>query len=583
MNKFRIEPKNRQYILIAILSLCLGLIMVAETQGQTLCSQYGASIFNGNSTHGHQEDTPFAMHSVVKLPQALYVAEFLSRNGLTLDDSVLVCKDSLDTETWSPMLTTFDGTRHFSYAELLRWSLAASDNNACDLLFAYCGLPTEVDKYIHALGFDQIHVRLTEKEMRREPMRAIENSSTPRAMAGLLEWLYTHRLDNEYVTFVWNTMAGCNTGMERIAAVVPQGCRLVHKTGSGFRLPDGRQDRNDVGIIILPDGSHVSLAVFVRETNEEKDVAEVAQQCLMHAQADNFLQNMPPDLQHRQTLAIVKAIDGDNNDLMAVRNARNAQPKYSDNVETRMITDNMRLYEPKDSHDRRLPVMLYLHGGGWTFGSINSCGRFCNAVAASGAVRVVALDYRLAPEHPYPAGLNDCISAVKYIMAHADKLLIDTAHVTLGGDSSGGNLALATALSEECRGKIESLLLFYPVTKAFDDNSQSWLLYSKGYGLDAEIMDAFNRAYTSNADARSADISVGLCSDAELHALPRTLIVAAERDILCDQGKALAERMGNRAKRIEYKGTVHLFITVPGQDIAFEKAVKDAVSFIVRK
>lgn len=579
----RMRPKNIQYALIAILSLCLSLVMESKAQDHTVHSQYGACTIIGNTKCGHKEDTPFAMHSVVKLPQALYVADYLRRNGLTLDDSVLVCKDSLDADTWSPMLATFNKTRHFSYAELLRWSLAASDNNACDLLFAHCGMPTEVENYIHALGFDQIHVRLTEKEMRHKPMRAIENSSTPRAMAGLLEWLYRHRLDNENISFVWNIMTGCNTGMKRIAAVMPRGCRLVHKTGSGFRSSDGRQDRNDVGIIIFPDGSHVSIAVFVQESGEEKDVAEVAQQCLMHAQADNFLRNMPPDLQHRQTSAILKAIDGDSNDLMAVRNLRNVQPKYSDNVETRMITDNMRIYEPKDSHDRRLPVMLYLHGGGWTFGSINSCGRFCNAVAASGAVRVVALDYRLSPEHPYPAGLNDCISAVKYIMAHADELLIDASHITLGGDSSGGNLALATALSEECRDKIESLLLFYPVTKAFDDGSPSRQLYGKGYGLDAEIMDAFNSAYTINADARSADISVGLCNDADLHTLPRTLIVAAERDILCDQGRALAERMGNGARRIEYKGTVHLFITVPGQDIAFEKAVKDAVSFIVRK
>ena len=73
----------------------------------------------------------------------------------------------------------------------------------------------------------------------------------------------------------------------------------------------------------------------------------------------------------------------------------------------------MRIYEPKDGSAGRLPVLLYLHGGGWTFGSINSCGRFCNAMAASGKMRVIALDYRLAPEHPYPAGLDDCIGAVE--------------------------------------------------------------------------------------------------------------------------------------------------------------------------
>ncbi|MGM9692794.1 MAG: alpha/beta hydrolase, partial [Alloprevotella sp.] len=235
---------------------------------------------------------------------------------------------------------------------------------------------------------------------------------------------------------------------------------------------------------------------------------------------------------------------------------------------------------PKGSQDSCLPVLLYLHGGGWTFGSINSCGRFCDAMAASGEMRVIALDYRLAPEHPYPEGLNDCIAAVSYIINHATELHIDVNHITVGGDSSGGNLALATALSEACRGKIESLLLFYPVTKAFDDGSESWKQYGEGFGLDAEIMNAFNRAYTINANSRSSAISVGLCGDDELNRLPRTLLIAAERDILRDQGLELADRMHGKIQRIEYEGTVHLFITVPGQSVAFDRAVKDAIRFI---
>ena len=174
-------------------------------------------------------------------------------------------------------------------------------------------------------------------------------------------------------------------------------------------------------------------------------------------------------------------------------------------------------------------------------------------------------------------------SAVNYIIDHAAELHIDANHITIGGDSSGGNLALATALSETCCGKIESLLLFYPVTKAFDDGSESWQQYSKGFGLDAEIMEAFNRAYTINADNRCSAISVGLCSDEELNMLPRTLLIAAERDILRDQGLNLAERMCGKIQRIEYKGAVHLFITVPGQKTAFDRAVKDAIGFICNK
>ena len=553
------------------------------SENQSLYYLYGASIMKGNSYCGHQDDSSFAMHSVMKFPQALYIADYLNKQGLTLGDSVLVCKDSLDAETWSPMLAIFEGTRYFTFAELIEWSLKQSDNNACDLLFASCGQPDAVEKYIHTLGFKDIHVQLTEKEMKKSPHRATENSSTPKEMVRLLEWFYLHRNDDKNLSFIWDMMADCNTGQQRIAAVLPKGGKWIHKTGSGFTSSDGRQDRNDVGIVILPNGTHLSIAVFLPKSKDENEVAEIAEHCLMHIQADEFLRNMPSDLQHKQTMAILKAIDGDNKELMAVRNSRNTQPRYADNVETKMITPTMRLYEPKGSQNQRLPVLLYLHGGGWTFGSINSCGRFCDAMAASGEMRVIALDYRLAPEHPYPEGLDDCIAAVNYIINHATELHIDAGHITIGGDSSGGNLALATALSETCRGKIESLVLFYPVTKAFDDGSDSWQQYGKGFGLDAEIMNAFNRAYTINADNRSTAISVGLCRDEELDILPRTLLIAAERDILRDQGLALAERMCGKIQRIEYQGAVHLFITVPGQDMAFNRAVKDAIRFISNK
>ena len=96
-------------------------------------------------------------------------------------------------------------------------------------------------------------------------------------------------------------------------------------------------------------------------------------------------------------------------------------------------------------------------------------------------------------------------------------------------------------------------------------------------------MAALDRAYSVDADNRCSAISVGLCSDEVLNMLPRTLLIAAERDILRDQGLNLAERMCGQIQRIEYKGAVHLFITVPGQDSAFDRAVKDAIGFINNK
>lgn len=228
-------------------------------------------------------------------------------------------------------------------------------------------------------------------------------------------------------------------------------------------------------------------------------------------------------------------------------------------------------------------MLVYFHGGGWTFGSLNSCARFCDAVAAMGGVKVLAVDYRLAPEHPFPCGLHDCCDAVAYARDNASLLGIDASRISAGGDSSGGNLALAVALSDECRGALESLVLFYPVTKAFADGSESWRKYGSGYGLDADLMEAFNRAYLGGTDSENHAVSVGLCSGEQLRRLPRTLLVAAGRDILRDQGCELAEKSGGRIERVEFPDAVHLFITVPGQDEAFRKAVDLTYEFITQK
>lgn len=302
---------------------------------------------------------------------------------------------------------------------------------------------------------------------------------------------------------------------------------------------------------------------------------------LMRVEADTFLANLPKDLQHRQALAVRRAIGGDCGYLDAVRHSRNAVAPVSDNVSVRMLSPTLRLYEPKTCLERKLPLLVYLHGGGWTFGSLNSCARYCDAMVAEGGMKVVAVDYRLAPEHPFPAGLDDCVDALKLVFAHADELGVDTTRISIGGDSSGGNLALATSLSEECRGRVRSLVLFYPVTKAFCDNSESWRSYASGFGLDAELMQAFNDAYCVHSEPRDRRISIGLCDDTTLVMLPPTLLVAAGRDILRDQGRDLAARLPHVVTRVEFKDAVHLFITVPGQETAFRRAVRLSHDFLV--
>ena len=241
---------------------------------------YGACIMRDGSISGINENERFAMHSVMKFPQALYVADYLSRKGLDLYDTIVVNKADLMQDTWSPMLKGFEGVKAFSYAELLELSLGQSDNNACELLFKYCGKPEAVENYMRGLGFHDINIRMTEEQLQKNPTKAIENSSTPDEIARLFEWFYQHKDDNQYLTFIWKTMANCSTGLKRIPAAIPADARIVHKTGTGFPSPEGVQDMNDAGIILMPDGSHTIIAVFTTHSPSEEVIADIARQLL---------------------------------------------------------------------------------------------------------------------------------------------------------------------------------------------------------------------------------------------------------------------------------------------------------------
>lgn len=324
---------------------------------------------------------------------------------------------------------------------------------------------------------------------------------------------------------------------------------------------------------------------------------------IMHREADAFLSGLPVGLQQRQAEAVAAAIEGNLNALHEVRHTRNSSFAYSDNVEVSDLSIRgnrgrniaMRLYIPRHRPDSTpLPLLIYFHGGGWTFGSLNSCARFCDALAATGKICVLAVDYALAPEYPYPEGLLDCMAAVAYARANCAAWGVSAQGISLGGDSSGGNLALASALNLCHRGgtPLKSLVLFYPVVLTEKDESASWRQYGNGLGLDAGLMTLFNEAYRGRnrqlhphaeiTDDR-ASISPLYASDSALRHLPPILLINAERDILCDQGHRFAQRItaaGGTIRHFVFPGTVHLFITVPGQDRAFANSVTQTVSFM---
>lgn len=294
-------------------------------------------------------------------------------------------------------------------------------------------------------------------------------------------------------------------------------------------------------------------------------------------QADSFLAAMPENLQKHQAAAVRMAMAEKNGMLQQIRESRNTPPKLPNGVTITQISPNLTIFRSGPQPVSPPPQLIYLHGGGWAFGSINSCSVFCAALALNG-ITVMAVDYRLAPEHRFPTPLNDCISAVKTALGNLGKWQCNS--ISIGGDSAGGNLAISTALSFP-ENTFSTLVTFYPVTKAYTDNSYSWKQFSTGFGLDSELMEAFNQAYTDNP--HNPLVSPAEASDTDLQKLPPTLIVAAERDILKDQGQAFATRLQKLGKEVEYSlipGSVHLFITVDGQTAAFNHSVSIASRFI---
>lgn len=319
----------------------------------------------------------------------------------------------------------------------------------------------------------------------------------------------------------------------------------------------------------------------------------------MRIEAIHFIDNLPADLQGNQNKAIKTAISGDLTALNNVRNSRNTKPYIPSGVNAIDLCEKYRLFTPKEPGKSSSRLLIYLHGGGWCFGSINSCTAFCSELVKTSGMSVLAVEYPLAPEHPYPAPLNACVDALSYAYGHAEEMGIDPERISIGGDSAGGNLALATAIKmiytqEQIDRiglmadlpKIRSLVLFYPVVKVWNDNSESWETFKKGYGLDGEIMETFNDAYLGEADCQFPLISPFNAAHGHLAQLPPTLLINADHDILRDQGKEMFDKMkeaGVEVQREVLPGTTHLFITVLGQPTAFREAVKLATNFLLNE
>ena len=227
----------------------------------------------------------------------------------------------------------------------------------------------------------------------------------------------------------------------------------------------------------------------------------------------------------------------------------------------------IRIYKPRETNSEALPGLMLFHGGGWVIGDIDTHDNVCRHFANKADMVVVSVDYRLAPEHKFPAGHNDCIDATKWVIENAGALGINSAKLAVTGDSAGGNLAAVVA--QQLKGKIAFQLLIYPVTDFSDGNYPSREKFGTGeYFLSSKDMEWFGELLTNPQEPEGLAGPMGSpMATKDLSGLAPALTVTAGFDPLRDEGKAYADRLAQAGVASEYKcfeGTIHGFVSFPG-------------------
>jgi acetyl esterase len=212
----------------------------------------------------------------------------------------------------------------------------------------------------------------------------------------------------------------------------------------------------------------------------------------------------------------------------------------------------------------RLPVLIYLHGGGWMVGSIDTHDVICRALANAAGCAVISVDYRLAPESRFPTALEDALAAHDWVVTHADELRLDAARIAFGGDSAGGNLAAAACLS--LRGQAHApifQLLIYPVTSMRTD-TPSYQSNAEGYALTRAGMAAYIAAYLG-PQGPTDDWRASPLQAASLAGLPPALVMTAGFDPLRDDGRLYADalsRAGVATQYLCFERQIHGFVAL---------------------
>lgn len=244
----------------------------------------------------------------------------------------------------------------------------------------------------------------------------------------------------------------------------------------------------------------------------------------------------------------------------------------------------LRIYTPNGAGP--FPILMYFHGGGFVIGDLDTFDSLCRETSAGAGVVMVSVDYRLAPEHPFPAASDDCLAATRWAAAHAAELNGDGSRIGVSGDSAGGNLAAGTALRLRDEGgpALRAQLLVYPVVDADPAAYPSMTENAEGYLLSRKDMEWFVGHYVKNPAA--GPLSTLCPIKAASHAgLPPALVITAEFDPLRDEGNAYAEKLKAAGVAVEarcYAGAIHGFYTFFGAMTLGREAVDQGIAWLKR-
>ena len=242
----------------------------------------------------------------------------------------------------------------------------------------------------------------------------------------------------------------------------------------------------------------------------------------------------------------------------------------------------IRIYRPVDAgpaspEGTPTPVLIFFHGGGWVIGTVDTHDVVCRALCEATAATVVSIEYRLAPEHPFPAAPDDCTAATKWVAEHGAEIGVDGSRLAVCGDSAGGNLASAVVLDCTDGPKISAQALVYPAVDASREPTGSLIENAEGYLLTTDAMYWFYDHYAPTAEERRNPRCSPFLGD--MAGQPPAIVITAEYDPLRDEGKDHADALRSAGVEVEYvqvDGQVHTFFT----QVGFCDASLDSVAAI---